>query len=69
MAHPCALGSHVVSVVGALANDDGDAVRNFDALVEQLVSLVGIVGGELHRGDAHGVEHFGGEIVLASIGR
>lgn len=48
MAHPSPFGLHVVSVLGALADDDRDAVGHLDTVVHELVPLVGIVGGQFH---------------------
>ncbi len=55
--------------MGALPDDDGDAIDDVDAVVEQLLSLVRVVGCQLDVRNAHGVQHFGGEVVPASISR
>src|SRR6056300_875605 len=69
VAHSCRFRGKVGTVVGALPDDDGDAIDDVDAVVEQLLSLVRVVGCQLDVRNAHGVEHFGGEVVPASISR
>ena len=65
--HPCAFCLHVGPVVSALPNDDGDAVDNADAVFEELVSFVGVVGYQFDGCDAHAVQHFCGKIVLSGV--
>jgi len=49
VAHTGSFCLHVVAVLGALADDDGDAIGHLNAVVHQLISLVGIVGGQFDR--------------------
>lgn len=67
MAHPGAFGLHVVSILVALAHDDGHAVGHLDAMVHKLLSLVGVVGDQFDGLNAHRVQHLSGEIVAASV--
>ena len=67
--HSGRLGREIGTVVGALADDDGDSVNNVDAVVEQLLSFVGVVGHQLDVGDAHRIQHLSSEIVPSGIGR
>lgn len=48
VAHPGPFGLHVVAVLGALADDDGDPIGYLDTMVHELVPLIGIVGGQFH---------------------
>ena len=43
MAHSLGFGREVGAVVGALSDHNGDTVRHVDAVVEQLLPLVGVV--------------------------
>lgn len=55
--------------MGALAHDNGDSVDNVDAVVKELLALVWVVGHQFKVGDAHRIQHLGGEVVAAGIGR
>ena len=68
MTHPRAFGFHVRPILGALAHDDRHSIGNLDAVVEELVPLVGVVGDQLDGSDAHRVQHLCGEIVLSGVG-
>ena len=67
MTHPRAFGFHVRPILGALAHDDWHSIGDIDAVVEELVPLVGVVGDQLDGGDAHRVQHLCGEIVLSGV--
>ena len=68
VAHSGRFGRKIGTVVGALADNDGDPVDDVDAVIEQLLAFVRVVGHQLDIGDAHRIQHLGGEVVSPRIG-